>query len=69
MPSHGTHLFATTYTIDFVPVEGRRSATVRDWRTVLAVEPPERFVGFGRPVLAPADGRVRARSRATTWSS
>jgi hypothetical protein len=58
VPSHGTHLFTTTYAVDFVPGEGRRSATVRDWRTVLAVEPPERFVGFGRPVLAPANGRV-----------
>jgi len=58
VPSHGTHLFATTYAIDFVAVQGRRSATTRDWRTVLGTERPERFVGFGRPVLAPADGRV-----------
>ena len=58
VPSHGTHLFATTYGIDFVAVQGRRSATTRDWRTVLSTEPPERFLAFGRPILAPAAGRV-----------
>jgi hypothetical protein len=58
VPSHGTHLFATTYGIDFVAVEGRRSAATRDWRTVLSTERPERFFAFGRPVLAPAAGRV-----------
>jgi murein DD-endopeptidase MepM/ murein hydrolase activator NlpD len=36
----------------------RRTARVRDWRTLLAVEPPGRFLGFGAPILAPADGRV-----------
>ncbi|MEU1607242.1 M23 family metallopeptidase [Micromonospora matsumotoense] len=58
VPSHGTDLFATTYAMDFVAVQGRRTATVRDWRTVLATEPPQRFLAFGRPVLAPAAGRV-----------
>jgi Peptidase family M23 len=58
VPSHGTHLFATTYGIDFVAVQGRRSAATRDWRTVLSTEPPERFLAFGRPILAPAAGRV-----------
>ncbi|MGY2129511.1 M23 family metallopeptidase [Blastococcus sp. SYSU DS0617] len=60
VPSHGTRLFATTYAIDFVAVEGRRTAHVRDWRALLATEPPERFVGFGQPVLAPAAGTVVA---------
>jgi murein DD-endopeptidase MepM/ murein hydrolase activator NlpD len=58
VPSHGTHLFATTYAIDFVAVEGRRSATTRDWRTVFSTERPDRFFAFDRPVLAPAGGRV-----------
>ena len=59
VPSHGTDLMATTYAIDLVPVDGRgRSGQERDWRTLLATEPPERFVGFGAPVLAPADGTV-----------
>jgi Peptidase family M23 len=60
VPSHGTHLFATTYAIDFIAVRGRRTATTRDWRTLLATEPPERFHAFGLPILAPADGRVVA---------
>ena len=58
VPSHGTHLFATTYGIDFVAVQGRWSSATRDWRTVLATEQPERFFAFGRPILAPAAGRV-----------
>jgi hypothetical protein len=58
VPSHGTHLFAATYAIDFVAVQGRRTATIRDWRTALSTEPPERFFAFGRPILAPANGRV-----------
>ena len=59
VPSHGTSLMASTYAIDLVPVDslGRRTAG-RDWRTLLSTEPPERFVGFGAPVLAPAGGTV-----------
>lgn len=60
VPSHGTRLFATTYAVDFVAVRGRRTAATRDWRTVLATEPPDRFVGFGQPVLAPVAGTVVA---------
>jgi hypothetical protein len=59
VPSHGTDLLGSTYAIDFVAVgEGRATADRVDWRTALATEPNERFVGFGRPVLAPADGEV-----------
>jgi Peptidase family M23 len=58
VPSHGTHLFATTYAIDFVAVRGRRSGTTRDWRTAFSTEPPERFFAFGQPIVAPASGRV-----------
>ena len=58
VPSHGTHLFATTYAVDFIAVRGRRTADVRDWRTLLSTEPPERFVAFGQPIVAPAAGRV-----------
>lgn len=60
VPSHGTHLFATTYAIDFTAVRGRRTATTRDRRSLLSTEPVERFFGFGQPVLAPAAGRVVA---------
>jgi hypothetical protein len=61
VPSHGVDHFGETYAIDFIAVDsGRRSASRRDWRTWLATEPPERFVGFGQPILAPADGVVVA---------
>src|SRR5688572_17970763 len=61
VPSHGTDLFGERHAIDFVGVDDRhRTAQRRDWRTVLATEPPERFVAFGRPILAPADGTVVA---------
>ena len=59
VPSHGTDLLGSAYAIDFVGVgRGRATATRNDWRTFLATEPNERFVGFGRPVLAPAAGEV-----------
>ena len=58
VPSHGTHLFATTYAMDFIAVDGRRTATTRDWRTLLSTEPVERFFAFGQPILAPTAGRV-----------
>ena len=59
IPSHGVDVFAQRFAIDFVAVdERRRTAAVRDWRTLLSTEPPERFVGFGRPVLAPCAGTV-----------
>lgn len=60
VPSHGTDLFATTYAMDFIAVRGRRTAGTRDWRTLLATEPVDRFFAFGRPILAPAVGRVVA---------
>jgi murein DD-endopeptidase MepM/ murein hydrolase activator NlpD len=58
VPSHGTHLFATTYAMDFIAVRGRRTAGVRDWRTLVATEPPDRFFAFGLPILAPSTGTV-----------
>jgi hypothetical protein len=58
VPSHGTTLFATSFAIDFVPVDPiGRSAPVT-FRSLLRPEPPEAFPGFGRPVLAPVDGVV-----------
>lgn len=61
VPSHGVDLFGQRFAIDFVGVdEGHRTAPVRDWRTFLATEPPERFFGYGRPILAPIDGSVVA---------
>lgn len=58
IPSHGTHLFGTTYAIDFIAVDGTGRSAPRTWRTALSVERPELFVGFGQPVLAPGAGTV-----------
>lgn len=59
IPSHGTHLFATTYAIDFVPVDARgQSGACFTWRTLLWRENPGLFAGFGAAVLAPAAGTV-----------
>ncbi len=60
VPSHGTHLFATTHAIDFVPVDARgRSAPLR-LRSLVRPEAPTTFVGFGRAILAPVAGVVVA---------
>ncbi|WP_017609518.1 M23 family metallopeptidase [Nocardiopsis xinjiangensis] len=61
VPSHGTENLADRYAIDFIGVdEQHQSARAWDWRSVLATEPPERFLSHGRPVLAPLDGVVMA---------
>ena len=58
VPSHGTDLFGSTYAVDFVAVDERGRSAPFSWRTAIATEPPERFVGFGMPVLAPLAGTV-----------
>jgi hypothetical protein len=59
VPSHGTDLLGERYAIDFVGVDSRRrTSTFPSWQSAFGVEPPERFVSFGRPILAPADGVV-----------
>jgi hypothetical protein len=59
VPSHGTHFLGQTYAIDFVAVDQcRRTASVRDWRTMLGTEPPYRFHAYGQPIISPADGHV-----------
>ena len=60
VPSHGTHLLGTTYAVDFIAVDERGRSAPRGWRAALATEPPERFRGFGVPVLAPVAGTVVA---------
>lgn len=60
VPSHGTDLYGLTYSVDFVPVDVRGRSAPRGWRSWVSVEPPERFVGFGAPILAPAAGTVVA---------
>lgn len=59
VPSHGTDLLGERYAIDFVGVDHRhRTAHRRDWRTFASTEPVERFLAYGRPILAPAHGVV-----------
>ncbi|HYI53378.1 MAG TPA: M23 family metallopeptidase [Microlunatus sp.] len=58
VPSHGTHRFGVTYAIDFVAVADDGRSAPRSWRSVLSVEPPEIFRGFGVPILTPAAGTV-----------
>jgi hypothetical protein len=60
VPSHGTSLLATSYAIDFVPVDEAGRTAPFTLRSLLRPEPPERFPGFGRAVLAPAEGTVVA---------
>lgn len=58
IPSHGTTLFGLSHAIDFVAVDcNGRSAPWR-WRSAVATEAPESFLGFGAPILAPVDGAV-----------
>lgn len=58
IPSHGTHLMGTTYAIDFIGVDGRGRSAPWSWRAALSTERPERFAGYGRPILAPCAGTV-----------
>ncbi len=60
IPSHGTHRFGVTYAIDFIAVDDHGRSAPRGWRSVLATEQPETFVGFGKAILAPASGTVVA---------
>jgi hypothetical protein len=48
----------TTYAIDFISVDSRGRSASWNWRAALATEPPETFIGFGAPILAPCAGRV-----------
>lgn len=58
VPSHGTYAFGTSHAIDFVAVDDAGSSGPRTWRTFLASEPAEIFIGFGQPILAPVSGTV-----------
>jgi murein DD-endopeptidase MepM/ murein hydrolase activator NlpD len=58
VPSHGTRLFATSYAIDFVPVDQRGRSAPVTVRTLVRPEAPELFRGFGRPITAPIDGVI-----------
>ncbi|OAN36644.1 M23 family metallopeptidase [Microbacterium sp. H83] len=58
VPSHGTALFGTAHAIDFVPVDAEGRSAPRTLAGRFATERPETFIGFGRPLLAPAPGEV-----------
>ncbi|XVX20581.1 M23 family metallopeptidase [Actinomycetota bacterium] len=58
VPSHGTDAFGTRYAVDFVAVDEHGRSGPRSWRTHLATEPPETFLGFGASILSPGDGQV-----------
>ena len=58
VPSHGTDALGSSYAIDLVPVDEQGRSAPRTLRGLLSHEPPEVFVGFGRPVMAPVSGRV-----------
>ncbi|WP_248152021.1 peptidoglycan DD-metalloendopeptidase family protein [Microbacterium aoyamense] len=60
VPSHGTHLFATTYAIDFVALDERGRTAPRSWRSAFSTEAPEIFLGFGVDLLSPLSGTVVA---------
>lgn len=58
VPSHGTALFASSFAIDFVPVDDAGRTAPITARSLVTPEPPDRFPGFGRPILAPVAGTV-----------
>lgn len=60
VPSHGTKLYASTFAIDFVPVNDSGRTAPLTLASLLYPEPATRFPGFGRPVLAPVDGIIVA---------
>lgn len=60
VPSHGTPRFASSFAIDFVPVDESLRSARFGVVSLLRPEPPEKFAGFGRPVTAPVDGTVAA---------
>ena len=60
VPSHGTTLWATSYAIDFVPVDDAGCSAPITLASLARPESPEHFPGFGRPVLSPIEGLVLA---------
>lgn len=58
VPSHGVTLFGSSYAIDFVPVDDTGRTASITLGSLVRPEPPDRFPGFGRPILAPVEGIV-----------
>lgn len=60
VPSHGTTRFATSYAIDFVPVDDAGGSAPLRFGSLFYPEAPERFPGLGRVLVAPVAGTVVA---------
>ncbi|MBI4899242.1 MAG: M23 family metallopeptidase [Actinobacteria bacterium] len=60
VPSHGTPRYASSFAIDFVPVDESGHSAAVTLASLLRPEPAVRFPGFGRLVLSPVDGVVVA---------
>lgn len=60
VPSHGTTAFGSAFAIDFVPADDSGRTAPFTPASLFRPEPPTRFPGFGRPVLAPVAGFVVA---------
>ena len=60
VPSHGTILLASSFSIDFIPVDDAGRTAPLSWWSLVHPEPAERFPGFGRPIFAPLRGIVVA---------
>jgi len=58
VPSHGTGAFGSSHAMDLIPVDQHGRSAPWTWRSLAWREPPEIFVGFGRPILAPVTGTV-----------
>lgn len=58
VPSHGTDLLGTTFAIDFVPVNRENRSARFSTASLLRPEAPEKFIGFGQPVISPVTGTV-----------
>src|SRR5699024_1615828 len=59
VPSDGTDLAATPHSIDPVPVDEQGRSSRYTAASFLRPEPPQLFIGLGRPVRAPIPGRGR----------
>src|SRR6187397_609264 len=60
VPSHGTTRFATSYAIDFVPVDDAGRTAPITLGSLVRPEPAGHFPGFGRSLFAPVEGLVVA---------
>ncbi|WP_313812853.1 M23 family metallopeptidase [Glutamicibacter sp.] len=60
VPSHGAALFASSFAIDFVPVDEQGRSAPMTLASFLKPESPAHFVGYGRPIFSPCAGRVIA---------